>query len=205
MVTKLAGKFDRELEKLFSSRVHHLRTEIWPSQGAAPKITKTKIQKSIGKLQSISEIALLRSRLAKKVFRDYDYKRQWHPKKNKGFGHAAKRRSFKQWYDGNITTKNCVYVFWQKKNCLYVGRTLNGKGRPSAHFEKHWFNKATRIDIYAFDRKRSVPRFECMLTHKWKPSYSRMRPASKKFYTKCAICDVEKNIKTEIKGLFRLK
>jgi hypothetical protein len=204
-VAKLAKKFDAELERLFDARMYNLRSEIWSARGAVPKITKAKIQNSISKLQNVAEEALLASRPSKKVFAGYDYKRQWHPKKNKGFGRPAKRASFKRWYEENITTKNCVYVFWQKKKCLYIGRTLNGKGRPTNHFDKHWFGHATRIDIYAFDRKRGVPRFECMLTHRWTPSYSRMKPASKKFYTRCSVCDVRGDIKSEVKSLFRLK
>ena len=56
-----------------------------------------------------------------------------------------KKQSFKKWYESKITTKNCVYAFWNGKRCLYVGRTLNGKGRPTSHFEKHWFGKATKV------------------------------------------------------------
>jgi hypothetical protein len=205
MASRLAKKFDTELVELFRDRTHALRAQIWLAPGAVATVTKTRIQKSIEKLQDIAETAALRSRASMRIFRDYDYKRQWHPKKNKGFGRAAKRRTFKAWYDQHITTKNCVYVFWKGKRCLYVGRTLNGKGRPSSHFEKHWFSQATRIDVYAFDRKRSVPRFECMLTHRHAPSYSRMKPASKKFYTRCPVCEMRQHIRNEVKSLFRLK
>jgi hypothetical protein len=201
----LARRFDAELTRLFDSRIHALRATVWASPGAAPKVTKKKIHRSIERLQNLAEAALLRSKRSKEILRGYDYKRQWHPKKGKGFGRPAKKRRFKEWYSQHITTENCVYVFWRKSTCLYVGRTLNGMGRPSSHFEKHWFGSATRIDIYAFDRKRDVPRFECMMTHRYHPSYSRIKPAAKKYYSRCPICDARRHIQAEIRSLFRLR
>jgi hypothetical protein len=139
------------------------------------------------------------------MLEDYDYKRQWHSKKGKGFGRTKKKQSFKKWYDKNITTRNCVYAFWNKSRCLYVGRTLNGKGRPTAHFEKYWFGRATRVDVYGFDRRRDVPRFECLLTHKRSPSKSKMKPAKKKYYSPCPVCVGKKFIGDEVRGIFQLR
>ena len=205
MAKTTARKFDEELTRLFKARTHQLRAKIWPSRGATGKITKKKVRASIGKLQELAEVALLRSKQGRFVLRNYDYKKQWHPKRGKGFGLAAKKHHFRDWYESHITTQNCVYVFWNKSRCLYVGRTLNGKGWPSSHFEKHWFGKATRLDVYAFRRKRDVPRFECMFTHFKRPSYSRMKPSSKRYYSRCPVCEARREIKSEIKSIFRLR
>jgi hypothetical protein len=205
MAKMAARRFDEELTRLFKARTHQLRAKVWPSRGATGKITNKKVRSSIGKLQKLAEGALLRSKQGKFILGNYDSKKQWHPKRGKGFGRGAKKRHFKGWYERHITTRNCVYVYWGQSGCLYVGRTLNGKGRPSSHFEKHWFGKATRLDIYAFHRKRDVPRFECMFTHLHRPSYSKMRPASKRYYSRCPVCDVRREIKNEIKSLFRLR
>lgn len=204
-MSSFAAEFDRELNSLFDARTHDLRSQIWAKRGAAPKFTKTKIKKSIERLNEIAETALLRMPDIRDQLSEYDHKKRWHPKRGKGFGWSAKKREFRKWYDEHITTRNCVYVFWRNKRCLYVGRTLNGKGRPSAHFEKHWFSQATRIDVYGFDRKREVPRFECLFTHRHRPTQSRIRPATKRYYTRCPICVVKENIRYEIKYLFRLK
>ncbi|MGZ9189085.1 MAG: hypothetical protein ACXW39_03380 [Nitrospira sp.] len=143
MARMAARQFDGELTRLFRARTHQLRAKVWPARGATGKVTKKKVWASIGKLQKLSDGVLLSSKQAKFILRNYDYKKQWHPKRGKGFGRAAKKRHFKDWYERNITTQNCVYVYWGRSGCLYVGRTLNGKGRPSSHFEKHWFGKAT--------------------------------------------------------------
>lgn len=200
-----ARKFDRELIKLFRKRTHGLRAYMWPISGTAPKLSRSHISAAIQRLRDIAEVDYLKSRYARRILRDYDYKRQWHSKKGKGFGRDAKKRSFKKWYDKKITTKNCVYAFLNGKRCLYVGRTLNGKGRPTSHFEKHWFGKATRVDVYGFDRRRDVPRFECLLTHKRNPSYSKMKPSSKKYYTPCPVCEGKEFIGDEVRSIFFLR
>lgn len=205
MTTGTARRFNNELKKLFDARTYQLKTNIWPGRGPVLKITKKKIRRSIAKLEDLAEIGLLRSKNCKHLLRDFDYKKQWHPKLGKGYGRFERKRRFKEWYERHIATQNCVYAFWSPHGCLYVGRTLNGKGRPSSHFEKYWFGKATRLDIYAFERKRDVPRFECMFTHRHGPSYSKIRPASKKFYSRCPICDVREQIRTDVKSLFRLR
>ena len=205
MSYRAARQFEDELYKLFDARTHELRNYMWPVAGSAPKLTRKRVRRSIAKLKNIAQADYLKSREAKGILRDFDHKRQWHSKKGKGFGRPAKKRSFKKWYESKITTKNCVYAFWNKARCLYIGRTLNGKGRPTSHFEKHWFGKATRVDVYGFRRRRDVPRFECMLTHKESPSYSRMKPSSKKYYAVCPVCEGRKVISDHVRWLFRLR
>jgi hypothetical protein len=204
MASRATTRFDEVLSDLFRARTHNLRSFVVTKRGRSPKVTKKRVFRAIAKLQDIAEQIYFRSRDCKQILKGYDYKRRWHSK-NKGHGRTAKKRNFKGWYDKHISTKNCVYVFWNKKGCLYIGRTLNGKGRPTGHFEKHWFGKASRVDVYGFDRKRDVSRFECVTTHKWAPSYSRITPASKRYYSRCPICDGRREVRDEIKSLFRLR
>lgn len=205
MATKAQRQFDQRLFRLFKIRTHQLRTYLWPTAGAAPRLTRKRLQQEIAKLQDIAVNDYLFSRQAREEFGSYDHKRQWHSKRNKGFGVRAKKRSFKDWYERKITTKNSVYVFWDRSKCLYVGRTLNGKGRPTSHFEKYWFRRATRVDIFGFDRKRDVPKHECLLTHRWNPAYSKITPATRRYYTRCPICEGRQQISRDIKSIFSLR
>ncbi|HVY52083.1 MAG TPA: hypothetical protein VHA07_11060 [Devosia sp.] len=205
MPASTAVQFDGVLYDLFEAQTHRLVSRVWPAVGAVQKLTKKKVRRALVTLQKLATEAQLKSKSSKRILGEYDYKKQWHPKRGKGHGKRAKKRNFKEWYSDHITTQNCVYVFWNQKRCLYIGRTLNGKGRPSSHFEKYWFNNATRLDVYAFDRKRDVPRFECMMTHRHDPSYSWITPATKKYYSRCPVCDINKEIKIEISSFFRLK
>jgi Zn ribbon nucleic-acid-binding protein len=205
MASRAARQFNAEVSRLFKARTHKLRSTIWPTRGREPRVSRSTIRETISKLQTLAEKALLSSQFSRKIFRGYDYKKQWHAKKGKGHGRTEKRKSFKQWYENHIKTQNCVYVFWQGQRCLYVGRTLNGQGRPTTHFERYWFGRASRVDVHGFERKRDVPRFECMLTHRYHPVYSRMKPSSKKYYTRCPVCEANKKIQVEVEKLFRLR
>lgn len=205
MPSRYAKQFDGELLRIFAIRTHDLRTSLWPMAGKAPRLTRKQIRHSIRRLQNIAEADFFRSRYGRKLLRDYDDKKRWHPKRGKGFGWRAKRRSFKTWYQEEGFPKNCVYVFWDRSRCLYIGRTLNGKGRPSSHFNKAWFGRAHRIDIFGFQRKRDVPRFECVMTHKHDPAEAGNKPARRNYYSPCPVCDAKGKIKKEVSRLFRLR
>ncbi len=199
-------KFDETLDKLFADRTHWLKSLIRRRQpGAAPRFRRRRVEKSIDRLQGLATETLLSSNLLTPIDNFYDQKKQWHPKRGKGHGVIAKSRAFKKWYEEEIDHKNCVYVFWNGNRCLYVGRTLNGKGRPSSHFNKHWFSKAHRIDILGSSSKRKVPALECRLTHELEPSYSRIKPSRSKHFQRCQICEVEKHIRDEMKSIFALR
>src|SRR5580658_6692655 len=98
-MSRAAKQFDRELIKLFRKRTHGLRAYMWPIGGSAPKLARRNISSTIRRLRNIAEEDYLRSRYARRFLNEYDYKRQWHSKKGKGFGRSAKKRAFKRWYD----------------------------------------------------------------------------------------------------------
>lgn len=203
MARQVIRNFDSTLDQLFDHRTHWLKSLIRQKRpGAAPKFNRKKVQSAIDRLQSLAVEALLTSRLLRPLDDFFDRKKQWHIK---GFGVQAKAKAFKTWYDQHIDYQNCVYVFWDRNRCLYVGRTLNGKGRPSSHFSKYWFKQATRVDVYCSSAKKRVPAFECRLTHEYEPSYSRIRPARSPFYWRCEICEAERHIRDEVKAIFALR
>jgi len=205
MSARAAKQFDKALSKLFRARTHQLRSYMWPARGGAPKFTRERVKKTIEKLRDIAEGDYLRSTEARNLLRQFDYRRQWHAKRGKGFGRDAKKRSFKNWYEKKITTKNCVYAFWNGSRCLYVGRTRRGKGRPTSHFEKYWFGQTTRVDVFGFKGRRDVPQFECMLTHKRRPVHAEHRPSSQRYHTRCPVCAGRKRIGEEVRRLFRMR
>jgi|GEM_PF-534203 len=199
-------KFKKELQRLLDARTYGLRKAVWPVRGAPPKLNKMTIESAIDNLCATArEELLLSPRVINLLAESYDYKKQWHAKRGKGRSRPAKSTNFKSWYDRHISTQNYVYAFWNGKECLYVGRTTSGRHRATNHFTKTWFSKASRIDIFAFDRKRDVPRYECLLTHKYNPKYSKIKPSKKKYYTRCPICVNSTAIRQEVKYIFRLR
>jgi hypothetical protein len=203
--SRTASAFEDELQKLFHDWTHELRSSVWSTQGAKPRVNSAKIRKVIAKLQGIAEQHLLASKNTSEVLDGYKHKKKWQVK---GRGSDAKTRGFKEWYKQHILNSNNVYAIMRRTktgSCLYVGKTLGGKDRPTAHFNKAFFLKATRVDVYSLPSKKAVPRFECMLTHRDEPRYSKNKPAATKYYYKCPICLARDSIEREIGTLFRLR
>lgn len=203
-------EFDRKLDRLFKDRTDWLRSLTRTMKpGAPPKFNRKKVDKVITRLRALTEDALISSGKLKPLGEFWDVRKQWHPKKGKGRGINSKKASFKAWYSDYVGYKNCVYVFWRSKNrkrtCLYVGRTLNGHGRPSSHFKRKWFRRATRIDVFGSRTKRIVPAFECRMTHQLDPKHSRIKPSTRKYYSRCEICEAQRKVRREVKTIFALR
>jgi hypothetical protein len=201
-----AHAFDRKLVGLFKDRTHWLRMQVRkPRPGNAPSFNKKKVEREITKLQNLATKCLLHSHAVKGLGDLYDVKKQWHVTASKGYGIDSKRKAFIQWFENHIPYDNCVYAFWRNRKCRYIGRTMGGKNRPQSQFQKYWFPGVTRIDIYASRGSRDIPRLECLASHRFEPTYSKIKPASRKWNSKCPICETRKAVRDEVKAIFKLR
>jgi hypothetical protein len=202
----LTKTFERRLNHLFERRTAWLYTAIGNKQpGRLHEFTKKKVGPRLGQLGEIASEILVRRR-AKREFRKLtNGMRQWHVKRGKGYGVRAKKANFRKWYDRKIGHRSCIYVFWAKKDCSYVGRTSRGKSRPVGWFDRYWFSKVTRIDIYRVHRKSEVPKAECLAIHLFDPIENDNRPSIGKYTKKCPICKATKEIDQELRSIFRLR
>ena len=190
---------------MFSDRVHWLKSAIKKIQGRPPLSKKSKIDGKIVRLQELASEILIHQIFKKESKSLIKQKKRWHITKNKGWGRTEKKKSFKNWFNKYIDYNNYVYIFWNGKECIYVGRSVAGKTRPQNHFEKYWFNVVTRIDIYSTSQKSQVPKLECLCIHYYKPKIN-INTASKRSYSKhCPICDTKDNIRKEIKSAGRIR
>lgn len=206
MTTRLQRRFDEELEELFRRRTHWVRSKVRePTVGKPPTFARKHVNAAIKRLNDLTEASLLKEHAVQSLSDIYDEKRQWHVTRSKGWRAERKGRAFLEWYDERGLSTNCVYVFWARKNCRYVGRTLNGKNRPQTHFHKKWFHGATRIDIYHSATKRDIPKLECLATHRFKPMYSKIKPARRKWYSRCPICEAQRMIRKDVRSMFRFR
>ena len=202
----LATKFERELQKLFHRRTSWLRKAIGTNRPGKPHIfNRRKVAPKLWELGELASEILVRRRARRQFRQSVDGKRQWHIKRGKGFGIDAKRTKFKQWYEKYIGNKNCVYVFWSGRKCVYVGRTLHGKGRPAGWFDRVWFQPVTRIDIYSVPRRSEVPKAECLAVHLFDPTENKNWPSINRYTKKCSICKATKEIDRELESIFRLR
>jgi hypothetical protein len=202
----LATKFERELQKLFHRRTSWLRKAIGKNRPGRPHMfNRRRVEPKLNELGELAAKILVRRRARKEFRRVVDGKRQWHIKRGKGFGISAKGKKFKRWYEKYIGNKNCVYLFWSGKGCVYVGRTLRGKGRPVVWFDRVWFQPVSRIDIYSVPRRSEVPKAECLAVHLFDPSKNKNWPSIGSYTKKCPICRATKEIDHELKSIFRLR
>lgn len=133
------------------------------------------------------------------------HKRQWHVKRGKGHGIENKKRSFKDWYQTTIHGSNCVYVFWSKKKCEYVGRTGRGGSRPHSHFEKWWMWPVTRIDVYEIRIRRELPKAECLAIHIFEPRRNKVRSSRQKYASRCPVCYKTRTMRIMLGQIFKLR
>jgi len=201
-----ANQFNHALNDLFKRRTVWLRSILeQPKRGAPTKLTKFHIKNYILKLQRLASDSLSHD-LAKDEFENgVRQRKSWHLTKSKGWGYRQKKQSFNTWFNDHISGKNCIYVCWNKRDCIYVGKTTKGPRRISGHFEKIWFNKVTRIDVYESRGRRYLPALECIAVHRFQPKENRSKAETKKWTRKCPLCDIHKNIEHELKAIFRLR
>jgi hypothetical protein len=201
----LTAKFERELQTLFRWRTCWLRKAIGKHQPGRPRIfNRVRVRPKLWDLGELAAEILVRKRGRHQFHQMVDRKRQWHVKRGKGFGIDAKRENFKQWYETHVGNRNCVYVFWSSGKCMYVGRTLRGKGRPAGWFDRAWFQQVTRIDIYSVHRRSEVPKAECLAVHLFDPTGNKNWPSMTRYTKKCPICKATKEIDRELETIFRL-
>ncbi len=198
--------FQTGLDTLFRRYTEKLRREAGKkSKGPVPKLDRRRLKRRIERLVQCARDSELHTDGRATFDEAVGEKRQWHPKRGKGWGVDAKRQTFRKWYDDNIYGRNCVYVFWARRKCLYVGRTGAGGRRPVAHFEKFWFRSVTRIDTYIVSGKRKLPMAECLAMDLFHPTKNKARSAQQKWRSRCPVCTKEVRIRKRLKQLFPLR
>jgi hypothetical protein len=194
-------EFKRELYHLLDTRTHGLQHILARNpRGKVPQFNRKRVRQTVSRLQEIVTRALAK-KYATKWFGEFaQRKKTWRVTKLKGWGPDEKRKTFQKWYQNRIGTAGCVYAFWKKRKCVYVGRTGKGGSRPSEHFVKFWFSGVTRIDIYEVRAKRQFSALECLAIHRFRPLKNK-----RETQRNCPLCKVHGLIKTEVAAIFRLK
>lgn len=206
MAKHAAVEFNRLLDNLFSRRTHWIRKAVQStSVGRPPTLSRRGVTNTIMQLQTLASECLAEDYAWSEFDRLVEERRQWHVTTRKGWGRDAKRKSFDLWFDQAIRFENCIYLFWSNSTCIYVGRTIRGKGRPQVHFNTHWFSRTTRVDIYSTRSPREVPKLECLAIHRFDPVYNKRRAAKKRWTKPCPVCEVHDYIEDELRYIFALK
>lgn len=199
----LARQFQKGLQALFARRTAWLLSAVGRKRpGPAPKFTRAKVKPKVERLVALAREILIRRRARQAFANAIVHKAAW---RVKGVGVRARTADFKRWYDRKIGRRNCVYTLWAGRRCMYVGRTERGKGRPTHCFDKYWFRGITRIDVFSIRSPKRVPMAECLATHLFEPRKQIQNPGHIKYAIRCPVCSVVKDIKSDLRGLFKLR
>lgn len=195
-------QFKDELSSTLDDRTYWLNNTIFTKKnpGRPRTFSRKKLNKKIGKLQEIAS-QFFAKKVAKSEFdKCGPSRKKWQVK---GHGPKRKKSNFRKWLSEHYPkTKNYVYIFWNGRKCLYVGRTGKSNNRPTNHFTTYWFAHATRVEIIKAASYKDVPKLECLATHHYKPSYSTNTPSTKKWTSRCPLCLIHESIEEELKTIF---
>ncbi len=206
MASHAASEFRAELDRLFRRRTYWLRSAVeGPRPGPPPSLSRSHVQRAIARLQDFASDALA-DKLARDEFEDSVLQRRsWHAKKGKGRGVDAKRHSFNRWFDRELGRGTYAYAFWNRRRCVYVGKTVKSGRRISSHFDKHWFGGVTRVDVYALTGRRLLPALECLAIHRFQPTRNKFRAERRKWTKRCQLCAIHRTIDSELRSIFRFR
>lgn len=205
MAKHAAVQFARQLRTLFDHSAFKLIALVRPRPGKRPAFGRRKIERVIGRLQDLAVKCRFRELVDRGMPPLYVRRIAWNVRSPVGRGPLAKRRAFEEWFESTVKASYCIYVFWAGRRCRYVGRSSNGGHRPKSHFEKHWMSGVTRVVIYECAGSRNLPQLECLATHRFDPSHSRVRPAAQRYRAKCPVCTLRRKVRREAKRIFRLR
>lgn len=201
----LNNQFRKRLGKLFDRRTDWLCSVFKKAKPGRPQtINRQHIDDAIDELQELASAGLADAYARKEFERSAKGRKSWHVKRGKGRGVRTKKMAFAKWYGSVFGNSSCVYVCWKGTTCEYVGKSLNGGGRPSSHFDKFWFPGVTRVDIYEAT-PRNLPAMECLAIHRFRPRRNRFKASAHKWTKHCDMCSLHKDIEEELRTIFRLR
>jgi hypothetical protein len=199
----LSTQFRRRLVALFRRRAAGLEARLGlRGGGAVPTFSRQVRNREIDRLLELGEDLAVAKEGRRTFWRSCQTPIRWQVTRGKGHGRHSKKANFKKWYDRRIGKDACVYGFFRRNRCLYIGRTEHGGGRPAAHFDRHWFGAATRVAIFVPEQKRSVQMLECLAIHLFQPTYNRAKSTRKRFRSKCPVCSTVRQTRRDLLRLF---
>jgi hypothetical protein len=201
---KLVG-VRRILEEMWSRRASRLlRTVGERTRGRVPGFSRDFIQAKIVEIQDLAGEFLIPS-LRRRIAHEAHQRRVRFPNRV---------RRTEKWNvlrtvlarGRHVSAKHFVYVIWGRdRRCLKVGRSDTGLNRLYGQRDASYFRDSQRITLYFPVSAKRLPALECRLTHLFRPDLYRVKPAQRKYRTKCEVCQLQRRVKREVESMFPLK
>lgn len=196
----LQREFLDRLDELWERRTAKLRNAVVPhGRGKLPKFTHDVRESLVNDLLDTASAILTRD--AKALLDDIVVGRKL--LHIRGWGNRQRGERLSDWVYYELSGP-IVYMFWKGDRCLYVGKGRN----PSRlyNYERHiYIREADCVEVLFVRSKSYLAQAECLATHLHDPSDKRAQPARVRWGKKCPICKEHDFVRSEIKGLFKMR
>jgi hypothetical protein len=120
-----------------------------------------------------------------------------------GYGIDGRFDHIYEWARGKFRGP-IVYVFWNGKKCLYVGKGQSYKRLK--HYKKSYYLKAAEsLEVWLITTKSRLASAECLAIHLFDPQDNEKKAAKVKWGKKCPVCKRHDKLKDELDSLLSLK
>jgi hypothetical protein len=195
-----AKAFDRKLDELWHRRTATIRAHVRRRPGVQKALTKKNREDAIEGLCQLAEQVICR-RDAKKELDSIV--RRSRRTVVRGRGIASRFLNIKTWARKHLKGP-IIYSFWRGNRCLYVGKGKSWR-RLGAYQKSVYLRDASTLRVKMVRSVSYLPKAECLCTHLFDPRDNRVKAAAKTYSKKCPICRATKQIRDEIRDLFRMR
>ena len=193
------SSFTRQLKRLYDARVGKILHDVGIQRGRLKQFTKDFRDRQIEKLGQIATRILIRQgahRALRRITKitSHNFIRPREPEEQI----LAWARKFR--------SKPVMYTFWRDGRCVYVGRTEHFSGRLRGHLDNRHTRPGpgTMIKVHVLAGKSQLHKAECLAITLFDPVKNSVKAASRRYSRHCKICNVQKNIRKELRSIFAL-
>ena len=97
-----------------------------------------------------------------------------------------------------------MYVFWNGKKCMYVGKAKSYR-RLHSYKRSYFLNAANRLRVWQIKSPGRLASAECLALHLFSPQYNENKAAKVKWGKKCPVCKRHDALRDDLDSLLRLK
>jgi len=192
--------FERKLSTLLHRRIDPLVRLIKPKRGPQKVFTKRHREDGIAELQELAE-QILRKAVVPGRLKEITSGSRRTMLRGRGIDDRFKQMC--AWAEQSLRGP-IIYSFWRGKRCLYVGK--GGSWRRLRSYRRHiLLQEATSLRVRMVAGKSHVAMAECMSIHLHNPKHNINQSSKPKYSKRCPICKTNREIRDELRSLFRMK
>ena len=196
----LRKQFERRLSILLHRRTDRLLGLIKLKRGRKKDFTKRHREDGILELQELAAKILRKESVGRLLAEITSGRRRT---MLAGHGLEEKFRRMCVWAEGSLHGP-IIYSFWQGKRCVYVGKGSSWR-RLRSYRRDVLLQQATSLRVRMISGKSNLAKAECMSIHMYQPTQNVNRSSKPKYSKKCPLCQTNRQIRDELRSLFKMR